>query len=621
MPDPCTAFDDYVLGQIFARLPIDVLRLRAYNVSRGWRAALDASKAVRAALLVQPNLNRHVQDHLRDLERKASFVDGAEAVDWNDRALAFLAQESAWRGGRAKLKYGRSVLESNAPTLASYDCITRKLLILDTPEPEMSGDPSLEWAIHVVDMDSLAVERKIALPPGLDYPLFCEDHLGHVLGQLVTTPGEPGQPDRCTVNIWVQVRDEGEFEWVARTGYEVTSDDTIEGFKLLASHPTGSIVSNPGADYRVDERPGGRMTLTAVTQTSRGRVRIHHIADRLPIGSAPLPGEVSRVKLQDVGDGWGQDDHFSAASSIDDNWIFSLESQLRIYSRNGKHLLTLPDESSGVPGFTTSGHARRELAPAVGYPIHPITDYLVDEDGIPGLRMPEALRRFRPQPGVHPRGLSVHRLSVPAQREGPEYDDCLLGVRTNKFHESDPYNTWGIWQFQFVNKALILTFVSGGLLVIPRYEAVFSAVAALEAAERLRYVASKTIMIDTGFELFHDGVLGQAQFDSYGTRFLMAVNDLVVIIDTADISTDTPDAPLPVLALTGHYNTVEDDLPAERFFLTSWGLFHAINMLSLGDGDVQVARETAKGDHQREYPFDEQLDGLWDSDRYASMMR
>lgn len=74
-----------------------------------------------------------------------------------------------------------------------------------------------------------------------------------------------------------------------------------------------------------------------------------------------------------------------------------------------------------------------------------------------------------------------------------------------------------------MDKALILTFVSGGLLVIPHYEVVFSAVAALESHERLPYVASKTIMIDTGFELSYDGALGQAQFDSYGTRFLMAV--------------------------------------------------------------------------------------------------
>lgn len=90
-------------------------------------------------------------------------------------------------------------------------------------------------------------------------------------------------------------------------------------------------------------------------------------------------------------------------------------------------------------------------------------------------------------------------------------------------------------------------------------------------------------------------------------------------MDTTDLSTDTPDAPLPVLALTGLYNTVEDDLPAERFFLTSWGLFHAINTRSLGDGDVQVAREAAEDDRRGEYPFDEQLDGLWDSGRCRTL--
>lgn len=472
MPDPCTAFDDYVLDQIFAHIPIDVLRLRVYNVSRGWRAALDASKAVRAALLVQPNLNRHVQDHLRALERKASGVDGAEGVDWNARggfrlgqdasslaALAFLAQESAWRGGRGKLKYGRSILESNAPSLASYDCLTRTLLVLDTPEPEMSGDPSPEWAFHIVNMDTLTVEGKVALPPAVDYPLFCEDHLGHILGQLVTSPGERGQPDRCTVNIWVQVRDEGEFEWVARTGYEATSDDTIDGFRLLASHPIGNIASNPGADYRVDEKPGGRMILTAVTQTSKGRVRIHQMADRLRIGSAPLRGEVSRVKLQHVDEGLGEDEEFSAvrlhahleltlqATSIDDNWIFSLESQLRVYSRDGKHLLTMPDEVRGVSGMTIRDDRRHQLAPAIAYPLYPITDYLVDEEGVLGGRTPQVLRRWRPQPGVHPRGLSVQRLSIPAHRQGTKYEDCLGAVRTNKYlFAGDPYNTWGICQ-------------------------------------------------------------------------------------------------------------------------------------------------------------------------------
>ncbi|KAL1404900.1 hypothetical protein Q8F55_008511 [Vanrija albida] len=525
MLDPCTTFDEYVLGQIFTRLPLDTLRLSAYNVSRGWRAALDASKAVRAALLAEPNLNRHVQDHLRALDR-----DSGATVDWNERALSFLAQESAWRGGRGKLRYGRSVLSCRDPSLSSYDCIGRRLLVLETPWPEESGDPSPDWALQIVDLDTLDITARVVLPPANDYMLFCEDHLGHILGQTLTSPGEPGKPDLVTVNVWVQDRDEGGYEWITRTGCEADCDDTLEGFKLLAAFPVGNISSFPGVDYHVDEKAGG-MTLTAVTETQMGRVRIHHLADRLPIGSAGLPGHIDRVRLPGPDRMTGYQE--PPATTVDDNWIFHMDQRLRIYSRSGNHLLTIQATKAPVAA------AGADFVPAVGY--------------------------------------------------------------------------------QFVDKALILTYVSGGIVVIPHYDDVFKAAASLEATQREPYVASKSFMIDTGFYMSGSTALGwqgHFQYDAYGTRMMVAVDDVILIIDTAGLSHDTLGAPLPVLALTGQTSTYEGGIQEERLYLTSWGLYHCLNLQSVGDDEMEAVRE-AQGLGEGEHPFDKELEDWQDGEKFV----
>ncbi|WOO76404.1 uncharacterized protein LOC62_01G000026 [Vanrija pseudolonga] len=234
-PDPLTRFDNFIVGEIFSKVPLHDITLSLYNVSRGWRQAVVSTGALKTAFLNQSSLSMQQR---RRLKAQGGTVTDPQAgpVDWRHLALDHLRQEQAWVTGKPRVEWLRQVY--NPDNIVFHSRVNDEgdyyLGRLPWLTPEGFDQPKI--TLVPVNLHTMAASNDKQETRTLDGVRTEYRVIGRM---LVYTP----RPRKGWAQIWVTETAWNDFgarerSFIAgRVEAEQHEDSVFDGLKCLATFP------------------------------------------------------------------------------------------------------------------------------------------------------------------------------------------------------------------------------------------------------------------------------------------------------------------------------------------------------------------------------------------------